>query len=108
MSTRGGPRRGAGFAAGLTAFETVPLAAAYPVPGGGRKVAPVNFARVHGGLQRRVGARRPFGFFVAFLPPAVKRRYYTGPADRLNSERAVEVSAFDPRGRRISLVRHDN
>jgi len=84
------------------------LAAAYPVPGGGRKVAPVNFARVHGGLQRRVGARRPFGFFVAFLPPAVKRRYYTGPADRLNSERAVEVSAFDPRGRRISLVRHDN
>jgi hypothetical protein len=80
----------------------------YPVPGGGRNVAPVNFARVHGDPQKRIGARRPFGFFIAFLPPEVKRRFYTGPADRLSSKRAVEVSAFDGRGRRISLGRHDN
>lgn len=79
----------------------------YPVPGGGRKAAQVNFVRVRGTLQRRVGAAQPFGSFVAFLPPQV-RHYYRGRADRLSSARAVEVSAFDRSGRRISLVRHDN
>lgn len=48
---------------------------------GGQRDAPVKFVRVRGALRKRVGSAEPFGFFVTFLPPSIKR-YYHGPGDR--------------------------
>ena len=46
---------------------------------GGWRDAPVKFVRVRGALQKRVGSAEPFGFFVAFLPPSMRRYYGTAP-----------------------------
>jgi hypothetical protein len=35
--------------------------------------APVQLTRIDGPLLRRIGETRPFGFFVAFVPPSVDR-----------------------------------
>jgi hypothetical protein len=71
---------------------------------GGRRDAPVEFVRVRGALQRRVGSPEPFGFFATYLPPSV-RRYYQGP-DRPKGPPAIEVIAYDPGGKEIGRFKH--
>ena len=74
---------------------------------GGWRDAPVKFVRVRGALRRRVGSVEPFGFFVAFLPPSVKR-YYKGPAGRASGLPAIEVIAYDRGGEEIGRFKHRN
>ena len=72
-----------------------------------KRSAPVNFVRVRGKLRRRVGSAEPFGFFVTFLPPSI-RRYYSGRGDRANAPPAIEVTAYDDAGRAIDRFKHRN
>ncbi len=76
-------------------------------PKGGKREAPVKFVRVRGELRRRVGSAEPFGFFVSFLPRSVGR-YYRGPAGRASAPPAIEVFAYDDRGRQIGRFKHRN
>ncbi|MBA3306133.1 MAG: hypothetical protein H0U25_09435 [Thermoleophilaceae bacterium] len=68
---------------------------------GGQRDAPVKFVRVRGALRKRVGSAEPFGFFVTFLPPSIKR-YYHGPGDRADGPPAIEVIAYDDCRKRSS------
>jgi hypothetical protein len=53
--------------------------------------APVELTQVADALARRMGADRPFGYFVAFVPPAARRQ-------------TVDVVAYDDGGSEISRV----
>ncbi len=74
---------------------------------GGQRDAPVKFVRVRGALRKRVGSAEPFGFFVTFLPPSIKR-YYHGPGDRADGPPAIEVIAYDDRRKEIERFKHRN
>ena len=74
---------------------------------GGKRDAPVKFVRVRGALRRRVGSAEPFGFFVSFLPPSI-RRYYDGPGDRADGPPAIEIIAYDGGGRQLGRFKHGN
>ena len=74
---------------------------------GGKRDAPVEFVRVRGALRERVGSEEPFGFFVTFLPPSI-RRYYRGPGDRAQGTPAIEIVAYDDRDREVGRFKHRN
>lgn len=55
--------------------------------------ASVEVTQVAGALAQRMGADRPFGYFVTFIPPAARRQ-------------TIEVIAYDAGGRELSRYEH--
>jgi hypothetical protein len=70
--------------------------------GGRWRDAPLELTRVRGALLRRIGGERPFGFFVAFVPPSVDR-CGDGRPERCM---ALRLIAYGQDGRRLGRVKH--
>jgi hypothetical protein len=64
--------------------------------------APVHLARIDGPLLRGIGQKRPFGFFVAFVPPSVDR-CGDGTPERCM---ALRVIAYGEDGAELGRVRY--
>ena len=64
--------------------------------------APVRFTRIDGELLQRIGAQRPFGFFVAFVPPSVDRCSDGKPFRCM----ALRVIAYGDDGRELGRVKY--
>jgi hypothetical protein len=64
--------------------------------------APVQLTRIDGTLLRRLGETRPFGFFVAFVPPSVDRCGDGTPEDCM----ALRVIAYGGDGRELGRVKY--
>jgi hypothetical protein len=64
--------------------------------------APVRLAHIDGPLLQRIGHKRPFGFFVAFVPPSVDR-CSDGKPERCM---ALRVIAYGQDGRELGRVKY--
>jgi hypothetical protein len=74
-----------------------------------RRDAPVDLFRLTGALWRRVGASRPVGYWVAFLPPSSPQYDDTAPETRrLFDRRAITVIAYDRAGGELGRTYHSN
>jgi hypothetical protein len=94
--------------AGLARSDVARVRILYKDERGAKRDAPVHFARVAGPLRRRVGADRPFGVFIAFLPPAwlgygasIDPRPCP-PEQRAYEPDSIEVLAYDDEGKVIA------
>jgi hypothetical protein len=94
--------------AGLARADVSDVRIRYKDEHGARRDAPVEFARVTGALSERVGADRPFGVFLGFLPPSwlgYGARYdfrECPPEEHPYDPEAIEVIAYDQHGRAIA------
>jgi hypothetical protein len=100
---------------GFTRSDVARVEVRFRDKAGATRDAPVNFIRVRGKLRTRLGADRPFGFYVAFLPPSFPR--YTGalprnhdlpPCPDAYERRALELIAYDDQSRELKRVTRDN
>ena len=64
--------------------------------------ASVRLTRIDGTLLRRLGETRPFGFFVAFVPPSVDRCKDGKPEDCM----ALRVIAYREDGSELGRVKY--
>lgn len=100
---------------GFTRSDVARVRVRFTDKAGATRDASVHFIRVRGELRKRLGADRPFGFYVAFLPPSFPR--YSGPLPRYHNlppcpdtyrRRAFALIAYDDRGRELKRVWRDN
>jgi hypothetical protein len=100
--------------AGLGRSDVSDVRIRYKDERGARRDAQVDFARVTGALRERVGADRPFGVFLGFLPPAwlgYGARYdfrECPPEPHPYDPEAIEVIAYDQQGRVIATETGSN
>lgn len=100
---------------GFTRSDVARVRVRFKDKAGAARDASVDFIRVRGELRKRLGADRPFGFYVAFLPPSFPR--YVGPLPRYHDlppcpdtyrRRAFALIAYDDQGRELKRVTRDN
>lgn len=100
---------------GFTRADVDRVRVVYKDRSGRKRDAPVDFVRVRGALQRRLRADKPFGFYIAFLPPSFPR--YLGafprsgrlrPCPDAYDKKAIELVAYDDEGIELKRVVRDN